>query len=742
MKLVYNYIVQLEWGDVMEFIKGNLKKILFSGDNGYLVGLFKIKEASDEAIDFINQTVTFTGYFHELNEMDTYVLHGRFVFHQKYGEQFQVENYERCQREDRDSIVEFLTSGLFKGIGEKKAKRIVDVLGKDTLKIILENPDNLLLIPTITKKQVDMMHNTLLEYESSYQTILFLTELGFSTKESMTIYNKYKVKTMDIVNTNIYELTYDLVDLGFKKIDSIALQKDYSKTDSRRVEASIIYVMNEICNLIGHSYLLINEIYNSVIKVIGTYLSEEEFISNLNNLILSKKIVKDEEKYYLFEMYEAEEFIVKRIKYLTRKEDLIIKNLDKKIGDLEYDNNIKYNDEQALAITSSMTKHFLTITGGPGTGKTTIIKAIVNLYREINKLSQNALCEEVVMLAPTGRASKRISESTMLPAYTVHRFLKWNKETNRFAVNEYNKSDAKLVIVDEASMVDVYLFHSLLKGLKTDTRIILVGDYYQLPSVGPGQVLKDIIESTVVGVVKLNYLYRQSEGSNIINLAYDINNGNVSDEIFNKKSDLSFFEVDSSFVLDKVKDICCKHKKDSYKDFQVLVPMYKGINGIDKLNVTIQEIFNPKSSKKKEYVYGDVIYREGDKILQLTNMPDENIFNGDIGVISSIDKKEIIIDFDGNLVRFTSSNFNKFKHGYAISIHKSQGSEFKTVVIPVTSEYSKMLYRKLYYTAVTRSKKKLYLVGSISALKNASINNNSDIRRTTIKDKLISKIGK
>lgn len=726
----------------METIKGNLKRVLFQGDNGYLVGLFKVKEADDENSDIVNQTITFTGYFHEINEMDTYILYGKFIFHQKYGEQFQTESYERCKREDKDSIIEFLTSGLFKGIGEKKAKKIVDVLGKDTLKIILENPDNLILIPTITKKQADMLHNTLLDYESSYQTILFLTELGFSTKESMIIYNKYKLKTLDIVNNNLYQLTYDLPDLGFKKIDAIFLNKDNNLNDSRRIEAIIIYVMTEICNIIGHSYLLIDEIYSNALKVLNIKISEEEFIKNLNNLILSQKIVKEEEKYYLFEMYEAEEYIAKRIKYLVKKEDLIIKKIDDKIRKIEFDNKIKYNDEQLLAIKSSQTKHFLTITGGPGTGKTTIIKTIVNLYQEINKLSYQSLIQEVILLAPTGRASKRMSESTLLPAYTIHRFLKWNKETNKFAINEYNKSDAKLVIIDEGSMVDVNLFYSLLKGLKTDTKIILVGDYYQLPSVGPGQVLKDIIESEVVPVVKLNYLYRQQEGSSIINLAYDINSGNIDNNLFNQKKDLTFDEVGTSLVLDKVKEICTKHKKDSYKDFQVLVPMYKTMNGIDNLNKAIQGIFNPKSPKKKEYILGDVVYRENDKILQLTNMPDENIFNGDIGIIESIDKKEIVIDFDGNLVRFTPSNFNKFKHGYAISIHKSQGSEFKTVVIPVVSGYGKMLYRKLYYTAVTRSKKKLYLVGEINALKRASLNNDSDIRRTTIKDRLIAKIGK
>lgn len=724
----------------MEFIKGNLKKILFQGDNGYLVGLFKIKETDEENLDLINQTITFTGYFHELNDMDTYILYGKFVFHQKYGEQFQTENYERCKKEDKESIIEFLTSGLFKGIGEKKAKKIVDVLGNDTLKIVLENPDNLILVPTITKKQIDMLHNTLLEYESSYQIILYLTELGFSTKESMLIYNKYKSKTIDIITNNLYQLIYDLSDLTFKKVDTIFLKKENNLTDSRRIEAVIIYVMNEMCNILGHTYLLIEDIYVNAVKVLTTQIEKEDFINNLNNLILSSKIIKEEEKYYLFEMYDAEDYITNRIKYLINKEDIKYKKLDEKIFALEKSNKIKYNDEQLTAIKSSMNKHFLVITGGPGTGKTTIIKTIVDLYQDVNKLSYSSLINEISLLAPTGRASKRMSESTSIPASTIHRFLKWNKENNKFAVNEYNKSDTKLVIIDEASMVDVNLFFSLLKGIKKDTRIILVGDYFQLPSVGPGQVLKDIIESDVVPVVKLNYLYRQNEGSNIINLAYDINNGNIGDNMFETKSDLFFSDIDSSLVLDKIKEICTLHKKNSYKDFQVLVPMYKTVNGIDNLNKNIQEIFNPKSSNKNEYVLGDVVYREGDKILQLTNMPDENIFNGDIGIINCIDKKEIVIDFDGNLVRFTPSNFNKFKHGYAISIHKSQGSEFKNVVIPVVNGYGKMLYRKLYYTAVTRAKKKLYIVGELNALKKASINNNSDIRKTTIKDRLISKM--
>ncbi len=721
----------------MDFLKGNLKKILFKGENGYLVGLFKIKEASSNNNELINQIITFTGYFHELNEMDTYIFYGNFIVHKKYGEQYQVEKYERCKKEDYDSIVEFLSSGLFKGIGEKKAKKIVDVLGNDTLKIIIENPDNLLLIPTINQRQIDTLHTTLLEYENSYETILLLTNLGFTTKESMTIYNKYKLKTQEIINNNIYQITYDIPDLSFKKIDNIALSQNYLKDDARRIEAIIIYVMTELCNLIGHSYLLVEEIYFNVIKVLDTNIKQDIFIERLNSLILDGKIVKEEEKYYLYSLYEAEEYTAKRIKYLIRQDDNIIKNIDKEIENLELTTNIDYNKEQKLAIELSQLKNILVITGGPGTGKTTIIKAIVNLYQSIHKCSNKELMEEVINLAPTGRASKRISESTLLPAYTIHRFLKWNKDLNKFAVNEYNKSDAKLVIIDEASMVDISLFYNLLKGLRTDTKIILVGDYFQLPSVGPGQLLKDVIESEAVPFVELNYLYRQSEGSSIISLAHDVNNGIVNEEIFNKKDDLFFINAKSSDVLNNIKEICNKHIKDSYKDFQVLVPMYKTVNGIDNLNKVIQEIFNPPSNSKNEYKYGDVIYREKDKVLQLTNMPDENIFNGDIGIKKEIKRNEIIIDFDGNLVRFTPSNFNNFKHGYAISIHKSQGSEFKTVVIPVVNDYGKMLYRKLYYTAVTRSKKKLYMVGDINALKYASKNNASDTRRSSLKERLI-----
>jgi len=724
----------------MSYIKGNYRRSIYQNSQGYNIGLFKVMDTDDEKLaDYIDHIITFTGYFHELNDMDTYLFYGKLVTHPKYGEQFQVDNYERCKPEEKDSIIEFLTSGLFKGIGEKKAKAIVDVLGKDTLKIILENPDNLILIPGVTKKNIEVLHTKLQEYESSYETILILTELGFSTKDAMIVYNFYKNKTKNIIDTNIYQIIEDIYNMTFKKIDAIALKSGLEKDAPIRVEASIIYIMNELSNAYGHSYYFKEEIASYLPRVLGVNITEKLFLDSLESLEKNLSIVKKEDRYYLKEMYESETLITKRFRMLSREEDIVIKDIDSKIKELENLFGITYNDQQFSAIKNSLLKKILIITGGPGTGKTTIMKGITELYRTINKLSYEQLQEKIALLAPTGRAAKRMSESTLLRASTIHRFLKWQKETNKFQVNEYNKSRVEFVIIDEGSMIDTYLMASLLKGISANCKIILVGDDHQLPSVGPGQVLHDLIESNCLQKVELTELYRQGKDSNILTLAYDIRQGEVNEEVFNIGDDLTFIKATPSQVVENVLEITDTYQDLSYKEFQILCPMYKTIAGIDEINRHVQNKVNPKSKNKKEIQYGDVIFRENDKVLQLTNMPDENVYNGDIGIIKEIKispKKEIIIDFDNNIVKYTPSNFNNFRLAYAISIHKAQGSEFDVVIIPIVRNYNKMLYRKLIYTGITRSKKKLYLIGDINALKYAVSNNNSDIRRTSIKDYL------
>ncbi len=720
------------------YIKGHYQRSIYQNSNGYHIGLFKVKETnSPQATPFLDKTITFTGYFHELNDMDTYLFFGQIVEHPKYGMQFSVSSYERCKPEEKDAIVEFLTSGLFKGIGEKKAKAIVDVLGKDTLQIILENPDNLILIPGITKTNIDTLHNKLKEYESSYETVLYLSNLGFSTKDSMLIYNYYKDRVKEVIEEDIYQLEYSIYELNFKKIDRIALKNGIEKDSFVRVRAAILYIMEEVSNTYGHSYFYYDEIFQYLPRVLLISISDEVYKKAMESLIVDIMVVNKEDRYYLKDMWEAETLIVKRFRLLARKEDEVFKNLEDKLTEMENVFGIIYNDDQRQAILDSIRKNFLIITGGPGTGKTTIMKGIIELYKEVHKLSYEKLAERVQLLAPTGRAAKRMSDATLMPASTIHRFLKWQKETNKFQVNEYHKSKAEVVILDESSMVDTLLMASLLRGISANCKVIMVGDSYQLPSVGPGQVLHDLISSSKLPVIELKELYRQGKDSNILSLAYDVRKGEVFDDVFNKEEDLTFIECSDDDVISNLMDVSSTFKDLSYKNFQILAPMYKTNCGIDMINQRLQVIFNPKNKSKKELVVGDVIFREGDKVIELTNMPEENIYNGDIGIISQIvtqPAKKITIDFDGNEVTFTAANFNKFRLAYAISIHKAQGSEFDVVVMPIVQGYRKMLYRKLVYTGITRSKKMLYLIGDKKALRHAVNNTSSDVRRTTIKD--------
>ena len=730
-----------------KFIKGVFKKTIYKSDRGYIIGLFKVKDTNSEELkDYINKSLTFTGYFHELNEEEKYTFYGEGVEHPKYGFQFSVTEYEKSKPEDKEGLVEFLSSDLFPGIGEKIAESIVDVLGLDALNKILEDPAILNLVPKLTSKKMELIYNNLLKYNESSAIIIYLTELGFSMKDAMNIYNFYKKITKDIIESNIYSILDNIEEIAFTKVDEIAIKEGINLDDKNRVKATIIYIMKNLIYSNGDTYLEYGDIIKNVELYLKTELNTSYFDDCLFELEKDNKIIKYNEHYYLSSIWKSEDYVANKIVKLSLMEPKNYPKLDNKLLNLEKELNIVYNDKQKEAIKKALTNSISIITGGPGTGKTTIIKAIVELYTELNKLSYENAMKEIALLAPTGRASKRMTESTNLQASTIHRFLKWNKETNKFAVDEFNPDKSKFIIIDEMSMLDISLLDSLFKGLTNNIQVVLVGDYNQLPSVGPGQVLKDLIESEVIDTVQLDLLYRQDENSYINTLAIEIKNNDLAETFMETKSDYTFLECSSSMIKESLKKICKQiiDKGYDYKKLQLMAPMYHGENGIDNLNKELQNIFNPSSNDKDELVVGDVIFRENDKILQLVNMPEENVFNGDIGIIKRIvysnisksKKNEIHVDFDGNIVKYTPKDFNKFKHGYIISIHKSQGSEFDIVVLPVCNNYRRMLYRKLIYTAVTRAKRKLIIIGEPQAFVYAVNNDNEYIRKTSLLDRI------
>ena len=730
-----------------KFIKGVFKKTIYKSDRGYIIGLFKVKDTNSEELkDYINKSLTFTGYFHELNEEEKYTFYGEGVEHPKYGFQFSVTEYEKSKPEDKEGLVEFLSSDLFPGIGEKMAESIVDVLGLDALNKILEDPAVLNLVPKLTSKKMELIYNNLLKYNESSAIIIYLTELGFSMKDAMNIYNFYKKITKDIIESNIYSILDNIEEIAFTKVDEIAVKEGINLDDKNRVKATIIYIMKNLIYSNGDTYLEYGDIIKNVELYLKIELNTSYFDDCLFELEKDNKIIKYNEHYYLSSIWKSEDYVANKIVKLSLMEPKNYPKLDNKLLNLEKELNIVYNDKQKEAIKKALTNSISIITGGPGTGKTTIIKAIVELYTELNKLSYENAMKEIALLAPTGRASKRMTESTNLQASTIHRFLKWNKETNKFAVDEFNPDKSKFIIIDEMSMLDISLLDSLFKGLTNNIQVVLVGDYNQLPSVGPGQVLKDLIESEVIDTVHLDLLYRQDENSYINTLAIEIKNNDLAETFMETKSDYTFLECSSSMIKESLKKICKQviDKGYDYKKLQLMAPMYHGENGIDNLNKELQNIFNPSSNDKDELIVGDVTFRENDKILQLVNMPEENVFNGDIGIIKRIvysnisksKKNEIHVDFDGNIVKYTPKDFNKFKHGYIISIHKSQGSEFDIVVLPVCNNYRRMLYRKLIYTAVTRAKRKLIIIGEPQAFVYAVNNDNEYIRKTSLLDRI------
>ncbi len=728
----------------MEYIKGKFKKTIYesSGGNGYKVGLFRVKEASENLNEELsNHTVTFTGYFYDLVVDENYVFHGSYIENNKYGYQFQVSSYEHVQPEGKDAVIDFLSSSLVKGCGEKTAAEIVELLGENALDKIKEDKSCLMLVPKMTERKMESIYNSVMKYQNSDELIIYLTKLGFTMKEAMKLLNSYGVSIKSVLEENVYTL---IEDIEFAHLDKVYFNL-HEGTDDNRTEACIIEALKELSFDAGDTYSYKDEIREKLVHF-DVILTEEELDAYLEKLAKRREIRIDDDKYFLYGNFKMELAIADALFEINSRETEKIAHLDERIDAFSKAHKVEYNEDQRRAIKTSLEENITIITGGPGTGKTTIVRAIAGLFIDMHPYSEKAALEELALLAPTGRAAKRLSDLTGLPAMTIHRYLKWDKNTGKYEYNEYNKHIEKLIIIDEVSMIDTELMDALLKGINRNVRLVIVGDDNQLPSVGPGLILTDLIASELFNHVPLHEIYRQSVGSSIPYLCLNIKDHELDEDSISRKDDFSFLNVDVHMVKDTIREICKLSIKKgiSVNNIQVLAPMYKGENGIDNLNMALQELFNPPAKGKSEIRFGETIYRVGDKVLQLVNDPDNNIYNGDIGYIAETNPgskdRVLVVDFYGNAVFYKREDIINLKHAYAITIHKSQGSEFDHVIMPITMNYGRMLYNKLLYTGISRAKKSLTLLGSPQAFYMGTNNDYSLNRKTNLVACLLNKL--
>jgi exodeoxyribonuclease V alpha subunit len=721
----------------MDFIKGKYTKSIFKSDSGYLVGLFRVKESSENLKDINNRTVTITGTVVNMNDEDTYVLYGEYINNERYGYQFRIDEYKKIEPEGIDAVYEFLSSSFVKGCGKATAKKIVDAYHESSIDKIKEDINNLINIG-ISNNTALKIYNSIKSYYDKDEVIIYLKELGFSINDINLMLKKHPDTIKNIIENDIYDLV-DIID--FNKLDKVYF-KLFDETKDIRINACILESLKQLAFINGDIYSYKEEIVTYLFENYEIDLGEyiDDYLNELNNL--SKIIIKDN-KYYLYSNYMDEYYIAKSLKAISNYEYPQLLKFKENIESLGRQYGIEYDEEQINAIRSALENPITIITGGPGTGKTTIINGILRLFRETYKLYHEDMTQKVTLLAPTGRAAKRMSETTLFPASTIHRYLKWNIDTNEFQVNEYNPIDQELLIIDEVSMIDNNLFASLLRGIRHNVRLVLVGDSNQLPSVGPGNILYDLIKSDMFNHISLNNIYRQSDNSFIPILAREIKDKDIDENLQDKHDDYNFLICSKDEIKGMIVNIVKKYIERGYteKDVQVLIPQYKSQNGIDNVNVLLQQLFNPSNDSKDEVTIGSITYRVNDKVINLVNNTDNDIFNGDIGYIKAINKfnsKEFMtIDYYGKYVTIKREDITTIKHAYAMSIHKSQGSEFNHVILPMSMEYVRMLYNKLLYTGVSRAKKTLVMCGDPKAFMMAVNNNYSKLRKTTLKDSII-----
>lgn len=720
----------------MEKICGTVDTIIFaSQDNRFTVLKLSPEKLSTQITVTLNGIAPLIGQLLEIE--------GEWVKHPKFGQQFKATTYKTVAPTEISGIEKFLASGAINGIGPAMAKKIVAEFGEKTLEIIAKSPNELLKVPGIGKKTAEKISASYLEQSELTEIMVWLENHGISNTYAGKIFAKYGSFAIDIMEKDIYRLFQDIEGIGFLTADKLAFNLGIQREDKRRIISGIDYALMQLCNN-GHCCIPEMALVDKTAKIlqvnnqiIFTILKER-----IDNGSLNTEVVGGETLIYPPYLYYAEKKVAMRLLQLQQAtESLSEDNLSLFIKVWEKDNQIQLAQKQKEAIKACLHHGVLVLTGGPGTGKTTVIKGILSILK--------AQGLKIRLAAPTGRAAKRLSETTGQKALTIHRLLEANnlaQDDNLqlgFSKDIDDQLDADVIILDEVSMVDIVLMHHFLNAVPDGCRIILVGDTDQLPAVGPGSVLKDIIRSQKIPAIRLDEIFRQAQTSMIIQNAHIINAGRLPD-LRKQYSDFVFYELnDDTSITQKILDLCTKDLPHEgfnvLKDVQVLSPMHRFLCGVENLNLMLQEQLNPKKNQD-ELKYSSQTFRVGDKVMHIHNNYQKNVFNGDIGFIQDINNEKLTVDYFDHIVTYEKNELNELTLAYASSVHKSQGSEYKVVIIPLSTSHYIMLQRNLLYTAITRAKQKVIIIGSKKALMTAVQSNRTQKRYTLLAERLAHKL--
>ena len=724
------------------YFSGTIDRVIFENTSNF----FKIilLEIDDTDSDFDDFEIIVTGTIADVMEGENYTFWGELTQHPKYGQQLKVERYQRAKPSSA-GLIKYFSSQHFKGIGKKTAEKIIHLYGDDPIDNILEDPDKLESISGLSKANRENLVSKLRLNYGAEQILAKLAEYGLNNKTAVQIFERYKEESLTVITENPYQLVEDIQGIGFKMADKLAEQVGINSDAPQRFRAALVHTLLETSIDKGDTYIEAKELLEKSLFILEEVrqieLDPSQIAQELTQLISEDKVQNIGTKIFDNTLFYAESGIHKHLtRILDRplEKEISSQDIQTEIKHIQAEFNINYDKAQKNAIQKAIQSKVFLLTGGPGTGKTTVINGIIKAYANLHQIDLQKSDLPIILAAPTGRAARRMNELTGLPSATIHRHLGLNGDSEYQAQALDDFLDCDLIIIDEFSMVDTWLANQLFSAIASNTQIVIVGDSDQLPSVGPGQVLADLLKINRLPQVSLTKIFRQSEDSTIVTLANQIRQGRLPTDFTAKKADRSYFEAQSTHIPQMIQKIVSSALKSGIdaQEIQILAPMYRGQVGITHLNKLMQDLLNPLNNQL-EFQFNDLHFRKGDKVLHLINDAQINVFNGDIGYITDLipakytesKQDEMILDFDGTEINYPRNEWLKITLAYAMSIHKSQGSEFKVVILPVTRQSGRLLQRNLIYTAITRSKSKLVMLGEIAAFDNA-IKNEGTKRKT------------